>query len=93
MVFLKENGFGSLDEAVEFQKRSVGDDRFRIVDLAAQFVRQTDATYQSMRWRYSVIRSFFLDARGNFRRSSMNVSAKSNKNVESRLTSNASWSW
>jgi len=64
MVFLKENGFGSLDEAVEFQKRSVGDDRFRIVDLAAQFVRQADATYQSMRWRYSVIRSFFLDARG-----------------------------
>jgi hypothetical protein len=52
---LKENGFGSLDEAVEFQKRSVGDDRFRIVDLAAQSVWQTDATYQSMRWRYSVI--------------------------------------
>jgi len=55
--------FSSLDDMVVFQKNAVGDDRYRIVDLLVEYVREYGGTYKSMRTRYAAVRSFFLHSR------------------------------
>ena len=61
--WLKGKGFSSLDVAVRFQKEATGDDRYRLGDLAVQFVKGKGGTYNSMIWRYATVRSFFYCAR------------------------------
>jgi hypothetical protein len=48
---------------VVFQKNAVGDDRYRIVDLLVEYVRERGGTYRGMRTRYTTVRSFFLHSR------------------------------
>lgn len=63
-AWLKDRGeFGSLEEAVRFQKGAAGDDRYRLSDLVAEYVREHGGTYKSLEWYYAVIRSFFLFCR------------------------------
>ena len=61
--WLKEKGFSNLDEAVTFQEKAVGRDRYKLVDLAVQHVKEVGGTYHSMISRYSSVRAFFLHRR------------------------------
>lgn len=61
--WLTGKGFSGLDVAVRFQKEATGDDRYRLGDLAVQYVKGKGGTYGSMIWRYATVRSFFYYAR------------------------------
>lgn len=70
--FLRRHGFGSVEEAVRFQKEASGDDRYRIVDLLIEHVREKGGTHRSMNFRYNAVRSFFLYARAELPRVKVN---------------------
>ena len=53
----------SLDEMVEFQKKAVGDDGYRIVDLLIQHVKEKAGRLNGMNSRYGTVRSVFLHNR------------------------------
>ena len=61
--WLNSRGFASLDEAAVFQKNAVGDDRYRLVDLAVEHVKEAGGTYHTMTSRYSSVRAFFMRKR------------------------------
>ena len=63
-AWLRRRGeFSDIEAAVEFQKQATGDDRYRVVDLLAEHVRECGGTYKGMMWRYASVRSFFLHIR------------------------------
>jgi hypothetical protein len=55
--------FNSLGEMLEFQRGTVGDDRYRIVDLLVDHVQEKGGTYKGMVDQYGMVRSFFLHHR------------------------------
>ena len=73
-AWLKERDeFASIEEAVAFQKRAVGDERYRIGDLLLQHVRERGGTYKGMIWRYAAVRSFFMHVRAELPRVKVNL--------------------
>ena len=61
--WLKSKGFPSLEDAVKFQEEAQGRERYRIVDLAVEHVKEKGGTYKGMSHRYTTIRSFFMRSR------------------------------
>ena len=58
-----KGGFASLEDAVRFQKSAVGDDRYRIVDLLTDWLKNCGGAYKGLTWRNSIVRSFFRESR------------------------------
>jgi hypothetical protein len=70
--WLKSKGFPSLEDAVKFQEQAQGRDRYRIVDLAVEHVKEWGGTYKTMSQRYTTIRSFFMRSRAELPKVSIN---------------------
>jgi hypothetical protein len=59
-AWLRGKGHPSLEDAVRFQKKAAGEDRFKLADLVVKHVKERGGTYSTMKWRYATVRSFFM---------------------------------
>ena len=67
LKWMRENGgeFAGMtvDDLVEYQKRAVGEDRYRVLDVVQDYIGGMKGRYGYKRKAYSVIRSFFMHNR------------------------------
>lgn len=86
--FLEERGFESHTPSglIEFQRRAVHDGReYELLDLLQEYIIQKHGTYNTLRMRYSKLRTFFKRNRAALKDDDFEIKAK-REPIRSRLT-------